>query len=226
MLARDIYLGKIDGMLYGDDPAQGLVRGRRFIHGGLDLRFEAPEGFALLNGTGQVTAAGPEGASIAFDRVQVAQDLEVDDYLTRVWAKDVALGDLERLSLDGFRAATGTLRLEQDGVAADVRIAAIRRGGETVDRFVLTSPPSLTRLLAGPYRETLMSYGRPHPGELGSARPYVLRVVPAPAGTGVAGLAGQMPFESHREERFRVINGLAPGQEPQAGQLVKTIEAR
>src|SRR5690606_28571709 len=26
MLARDIYLGKIDGMLYGDDPAQGFIR--------------------------------------------------------------------------------------------------------------------------------------------------------------------------------------------------------
>ncbi|MHA1108150.1 MAG: M48 family metalloprotease, partial [Alphaproteobacteria bacterium] len=32
MLAEDIYLGNIDGILYGDDPRQGYVRGRVFSH--------------------------------------------------------------------------------------------------------------------------------------------------------------------------------------------------
>jgi len=35
----DRYLAAIDGLAYGDDPADGLVRGRRFIHGRLGVAF-------------------------------------------------------------------------------------------------------------------------------------------------------------------------------------------
>ena len=45
LIAREIYLGKIDGLLYGDDPEQGFVRGRRFLHPWLRFAFEVPRGF-------------------------------------------------------------------------------------------------------------------------------------------------------------------------------------
>ena len=43
------YLSAIEGLAYGDDPADGVVRGRRFIHSRLGVAFEAPEGFTLEN---------------------------------------------------------------------------------------------------------------------------------------------------------------------------------
>ena len=64
---RNAYLQHIDGMLYGDDPAQGFVRGREFAHPFLRIRFEAPVGFQVLNGASAVIAAGPGGATIRFD---------------------------------------------------------------------------------------------------------------------------------------------------------------
>ena len=45
--AQAIYFGKIDGIIYGGDPAQGLVRGRAFIHPKLRFRFTVPDGFRL-----------------------------------------------------------------------------------------------------------------------------------------------------------------------------------
>jgi predicted Zn-dependent protease len=54
----------------------------------------------------------------------------------------------------------------------------------------------------------------------------VLRVVPARPGDSVSGYAARLPFQEKAEERFRVINGLAPGQALQAGQLLKVITAR
>ncbi len=39
---REPYLRRIDGLLYGDDPAQGFVRGRAFLHPELGFRFEVP----------------------------------------------------------------------------------------------------------------------------------------------------------------------------------------
>ena len=40
MTARDIYLDKIDGMLFGDNPQQGFVRGHEFLHPELRFAFE------------------------------------------------------------------------------------------------------------------------------------------------------------------------------------------
>ena len=42
-------LAGVDGMLYGEDPAQGVVRGRSFQHPELRIAFEAPPGFKLQN---------------------------------------------------------------------------------------------------------------------------------------------------------------------------------
>jgi hypothetical protein len=43
------YLAEVDGLLYGDDPEQGFVLGRRFAHPVMRIGFEAPEGFTLTN---------------------------------------------------------------------------------------------------------------------------------------------------------------------------------
>ncbi len=42
---RNAYLAAVDGMVYGDDPSEGLVRGRHFLHPRLGFTFVAPEGF-------------------------------------------------------------------------------------------------------------------------------------------------------------------------------------
>src|SRR5207249_5842291 len=38
------YLSGVDGMIYGEDPSEGFVRGRRFLHPKLGFTFVAPEG--------------------------------------------------------------------------------------------------------------------------------------------------------------------------------------
>ena len=43
------YLAAIDGLVYGDDPSEGFVRGRRFLHPKLGFTFTAPDGFMLEN---------------------------------------------------------------------------------------------------------------------------------------------------------------------------------
>ena len=42
---RNEYLADLDGMVYGEDPSEGFVRGRRFLHPKLGFTFLAPPGF-------------------------------------------------------------------------------------------------------------------------------------------------------------------------------------
>ncbi len=47
--AKATYFGNIQGIVFGEDPSEGFVRGRRFLHPKLGFTFTAPDGFALDN---------------------------------------------------------------------------------------------------------------------------------------------------------------------------------
>jgi predicted Zn-dependent protease len=60
---RDEYLGYIDGMVYGDNPDEGITVGSRFLHKPLRFRIDFPSGWDIQNGPTQVVAKAP-GADI------------------------------------------------------------------------------------------------------------------------------------------------------------------
>src|SRR6185437_9165311 len=43
------YLAAVEGLAFGEDPGEGFVRGRLFLHPKLNIAFTAPEGFTLDN---------------------------------------------------------------------------------------------------------------------------------------------------------------------------------
>ena len=63
---REEYLARIDGLIYGEDPFQGLVRGRQFVHPDLGFAFEAPPGFGLQNTPQAVLARDRAGRLMIF----------------------------------------------------------------------------------------------------------------------------------------------------------------
>ncbi|TIM04045.1 MAG: metalloprotease, partial [Mesorhizobium sp.] len=66
---RDSFLAGIDGLLYGDTPEEGYVRGETFLHPGLGVSFTVPDGFIIDNSAAAVTATGPGDIAIRFDGV-------------------------------------------------------------------------------------------------------------------------------------------------------------
>ncbi|WP_431101766.1 M48 family metalloprotease [Roseateles noduli] len=57
---RAAFLQAIDGMVFGDSPSQGLVRGQQFLHPTLDIALTAPTGWALQNGSETLTVMSPQ----------------------------------------------------------------------------------------------------------------------------------------------------------------------
>src|SRR5215475_11659103 len=54
---HEAYLAALDGMIYGEDPSEGFVRGRRFLHPKLGFTFTAPDSFTLDISSFDVTGA-------------------------------------------------------------------------------------------------------------------------------------------------------------------------
>jgi predicted Zn-dependent protease len=223
LVRRDEYLKAIDGMIYGDSPGHGFVRGRVFTHPGLNLRFEAPEGFRLVNSEDAVVGVGPNGAQIVFDQVPGQGAATPQDYITRIWAANAPLGQLSPLTIDGQPAATAATRLNTKAGTMDARLVAIRAGGDSFRRFLFVSPPSLSAQLSAVFQATAMSLRRLSADEQRKLVPYRLRLVKVKAGDSMAGFAARIPLRDHAEERLRVLNNIPPGTEPRPGEWIKTI---
>ena len=56
---RDAYLEHIDGIVFGDNPEEGIVRGNQFIHPTLRFAIDFPEAWDITNGEESVIAQEP-----------------------------------------------------------------------------------------------------------------------------------------------------------------------
>ena len=132
---RASYLAGIEGMVYGEDPSEGFVRGRRFLHAKLGFTFLAPEGFVLDN-TAQAVLGVKEGGGQALrvDVVAVPAELKLTEYLTSGWIENIDPKSIEELTINGFQSATATAKGDQ----WSFRLYAVRFGSE-VYRFIFAS---------------------------------------------------------------------------------------
>ena len=225
VIGRDTHLGSINGILYGDDPAQGIVDGHTFVHRDLRFEFTVPDGFILRNSPTRVIAAEPGGAAILFDMAKVRRGTPMTSYIANNWARGTALRDLQTLRIDGAESATGTARVQGRGGTVDLRPLAIRGDGDQVFRLLFVSPAGQTAALSEPFRRTTYSFRRLTPSEASSIRARRLIVAPVYAGDTVEALARTMPFGTFNERAFRVLNDMTQRDLLQPGQNIKIIAA-
>lgn len=223
IIGRTIYLKKIDGLLYGDVPSQGFIKGRLFVHPELGFRFQVPPGFRLFNSAKAVVARNGRGARIIFDGVPRRTGEPMLHYLTARWGGDLFLRHTEAIVVNGMEAATGHTQVHTSEGILDLRLLAIAFKPRQIYRFIFLSPPAATAALSLDFRSTTYSFRALSRREAAGVKPLRVVIVTVQAGDTVENLAANMPFEDYRLERFRVLNGLAPGQGLIPGQHVKLI---
>jgi predicted Zn-dependent protease len=200
---REAYLSAIDGIVYGEDPSEGFVRGRRFLHPKLGFTFEAPENFTLDN-TAQAVIGVREGGNQAmrFDVVRVPADQSLGDYLNSGWMENVDKASTEDLTINGFPAASASAHGDQ----WQFKIYALRFGTD-VYRFIFAARQKTTESERNA-RETVNSFRRLTLEEIQAARPLRIKVITVQPGDTVESLSHRMDGVDHPMERFRVLNGL------------------
>jgi predicted Zn-dependent protease len=215
---RDLYLDALDEMIYGEDPSEGFVRGRRFIHPKLGFTFTAPEGFSLDN-TAQAVIGVREGGTQAmrFDVARVSSEQSLGDYLTSGWIDDVDKTTVEDLTVSGFPGATAIARGEQ----WRFRIYALRFGSD-VYRFVFASKAKNGEGDRG-FRETVNTFRRLTLAETQAARPLRLKVITVQPGDTVESLSHRMAGVDRQLDRFRILNGLDAKSTVKARDRVKIV---
>ena len=215
---KDSYLGGIDGLPYGEDPSEGYVRGRRFVHPRLAFTFTAPDRFTLEN-TPQAVLGVRDNANQALrlDVVRVPAEQTLAQYLGSGWIENVDTSSIEDFDINGLPAATALAKGDQ----WTFRLYAIRFGGD-VYRFIFAAKqmsPDADRA----FRYSVTTFRRMTESEVSQARTLRLRVVTVTPGDTPERLAARMPLVDRPLERFLILNGLNPGDALKAGDKVKIV---
>lgn len=218
---RDTFLTRIDGLIYGDDPAQGVIEGRQFIHPDLRLSFTAPSGFYMVNGTRAVSINGQSGQA-QLTTAQFNGNLET--YVRQVFAglsqqQQVAPQSLQRTTVNGLPATYGTARVNSGNGQVDVVVFAYQFSANQAYHFLTISQAGRS----GVFSPMFNSMRRITANEAAQVIPRVIDVVTVGPRDTVQSLAARMAYTDAQEQRFRVLNGLSSGQGVTAGQKVKIV---
>ena len=219
---RDTFLTRIDGLTYGDDPAQGVIEGRQFIHPDLRLSFTAPQGFYMVNGTRAVSINGQSGQA-QLTLGQYNGNLEA--YVRQVFAslggnqQQLAPTSIRRTTVNGLPAAIGTARVNANNGPVDLVVFAYEFSNDRAYHFQAISAAGRSEVFAPMFN----SMRRITAQEAANVVPRVLDIYTVRSGDTVASVARKMAYDRGQEARFRVLNGLGANDTLRAGQKVKIV---
>lgn len=219
---RDTFLARIDGLLYGDDPAQGMIEGSSFIHPELRLAFTAPQGFYMVNGTRAVAIQGQGGqAQMTLAPYNGNLDTYVRAAFTALGGErgNLAPQQLERTTVNGLPAAYGVARVSNGQGQVDVVVYAYEFARDRAYHFVAIAPAGS----AATFNPMFQSMRRISAAEAGAVVPKKLQVVTVARGDTIASLARRMAYPNEQEARFRVLNALGNTATLTPGQKVKLV---
>ncbi|MEC9347949.1 MAG: M48 family metalloprotease [Pseudomonadota bacterium] len=226
-IGRDDYLAATDGMIYGDSPEQGFVRGTSFLHPTIRFAFQVPDEFTLDNLPSAVMGADRNGARIIFDQEPDRRNARaggsMTSYIANVWARGARGGQLEAMTVAGMPAATAVVQMNAGNTAYEARLVAIRFSPDQIFRFLMAAPARAFRGYDRPFRNTIESFRVLGEREASQLKPLRLRVVTVRRGDTVESLAASMRIDRMDVARFRTINAMAPDEGVVPGQRVKII---
>ena len=202
------------GIVYGEDPSEGFVRGRKFLHPKLGFTFTAPEGFTLDNSAQAVFGVKDGGAqALRLDVVRVPAEQSLPEYLMSGWIENIDAKSVEELTVSGFPAATATATGDQ----WTFRLYVVRFGSEVYR--VIFAAKKRTDAVDKSFRESMQTFRRMTVAEMAQAQPLRLKMVEVQAGDTVDKLARRMAVADRHVERFRVLNGMGEKDRRAAGGL-------
>jgi predicted Zn-dependent protease len=212
------YLASIDGMMFGDDPADGYVRGRKFVHPRLGFTFVAPDGFVLENSAHALLGIRNGGSeALRLDSAAVPAGTPLETYIGSGWIDGLIQSSVESTEINGLPAVMATARAGE----WNFRLAAIRKG-EDVYRLIFAAR-ALTSEADGRFKAAIASFRPTTPQETSDLKPLHIAIVKAAAGERAEEMARKMALGDRPLEHFLLLNGLEAAGPLSPGESYKTV---
>ena len=219
------FLRRIDGMVFGDSPREGIVRGNAFLHPDLRLSISFPRGWEIQNSKSQVMAKAPEQNQFMLLQLvpnasgsleQVAQATMANAGFRQV------SGD--RAQLNGLDAYVGTYQGQMEGLGNVVTLAAHVVHDRKVYLFAGLAPPDGFRSAQREFADSIRSFRELSREEAANIRPNRVDVYTVRSGDTWDSIARRMGEAAGiKPSTLAIMNNYEPNQQPRPGDRIKIV---
>lgn len=222
---RDFW-AMVDGLVYGDEAATGLIKDGVYYHGSLRIVIAFPEGWEVTNTASAVTGRDLSGASSGSITVQrqnpPAEEQTPEEYIRETLKRD-DIENGESIVVNGYPAYVTDIQIL--GGDDQVRKMAIvyKDGGIYLIRGTLGAVGDPAQFEKD-FRDTLGTFRAMTAADLKVAQNQRIKVIMANPGDTYEELARKVSIKRYPEETLRILNGHHPRGEPRAGDYIKIVQ--
>jgi len=221
---REAFLARIDGIVFGDNPEQGIARGSAFLHPVLRFRIDFPTGWEIQNSPQQVVAKAP-GADIfmLLQLVKQPRGRNIEEIALNSMG-DAGFRPVQggRTTINGLDAFVGVYQGQIDGLGAVATRAAHIAHNKNV--FIVAGLVSqrVFEQADGAFSTSIRSFRPLSAAEAEEIRPNRIDFYVVRAGDTWASIA-ERGGGAIKPATLAVMNGAAPESAPQVGARIKIV---
>jgi predicted Zn-dependent protease len=221
---RDAFLRRIDGMVYGDNPEQGLARGSTFLHPVLRFRVDFPQSWEIANSPEQVVAKAP-GAEVymLLQLVEKPQGRNIREVaLNSMGNNGFRTVEGESVTINGLDAFMGVYQGQMEGLGAvTVRAAHIVDDTKVYVVAGLAAPGAFQQSDKA-FLASIRSFRRLSDKEAEDIHPDRVDLYVVRAGDTWASIA-ERSGGAVKPATLAVMNNASPNTQPAVGSRIKTV---
>ncbi len=216
----------IDGLIYGNQAAAGIVKDQTFYHEGLRVVVTFPAGWDVSSSSSKVTGISPSGnmaGNITFQRQEAPKAKQTPaEYVTDTLKRDDIVSG-EDLKVGDYAAYIGKVDLAKGNLKASMIAVIFKDSGVYLFKGEAGEGGDAVQFETD-FRATVQSFRAMLPADLKVANNQRIKVIEAKPGDTYAALAAKSSIKSHPEETLRLLNGDHPLGEPRAGNPIKIVQ--
>ena len=223
-VAREDYLRRVDGLVYGDNPDQGIVRGGDFLHPEMGFALTFPAGWEVQNSADAVVAREP--GRDRYMLLQLAED--TGRGLPQIADTEMADAGFRQLQggmteINGLEAYLGSWAQDVRGIGPTVARIAWIRSGTLVYLFGAFVPMDEFDLVERAIHGSLRSFRTLSAAEADAIRPNRVALHTVREGENWQGIAQRVGGEIVTAPTLAIMNGYAANEQPLPGDLIKVV---
>jgi predicted Zn-dependent protease len=223
---RDEFLRQIEGVVVGDNPKDGIVRGNAFIHPVLRFAMDFPEGWDVMNTPSQVAAREPgQPYYMLLQTVDQPRGRTIEEIAARsMTAARFREVNGENLTLGGLDAHIGVYQGSLQGTGNIMMRAAHIANGRQVYLVAGFAPPGSFDKVDRQIDASIRSFRALTAREADNVRPNRLDFYTVRAGDSwqsIASRGGALV----RASELAIMNDHAVNEQPTPGDRIKIVVA-
>ena len=213
----------VDGIIFGDSPSDGIVRGNQFLHPELRLALTFPQGWEVQNSATQVVAKAPDREY--FMLLQLVPN-------ARGSVQQIAQGSManagfrqlqgERANVNGLDAYVGVYQGNMEGLGNTGTVAAHILHNGNVYLFAGLAPANQFNGAQNQFLSSIRSFRQLSQQEASNIRPNRIDLYTVRGGEtwqSISARSGGIV----KPETLAIMNDYEPNQPPRAGDRIRIV---